>query len=76
MAPKKKSSWFAGVVAGEHEEDTSPWTPNEALVRSKFEHYDTNNSGTLDESEVMALAQVKHKTEGGRGESDTERERA
>ena len=61
MAPKKKSSWFAGLVAGEHEQDSSPWTPNEALVRSKFEHYDTNNSGTLDESEVMALAQVNHK---------------
>jgi hypothetical protein len=75
MAPKKKSSWFAGLVAGEHEEDSSPWTPNEDLVRSKFEHYDTNNSGTLDESEVMALAQVNHKQREG-VERDTTRDRA
>jgi len=29
------------------------------MVRAKFHHYDTDNSGTLDENEVMALAQVR-----------------
>ena len=28
-------------------------------MRAKFNHYDTDNSGTLDENEVMALAQVR-----------------
>ena len=39
-------------------EEPAPWTPDEAMVRSKFNHYDVNNSGNLDENEVMALAQV------------------
>jgi hypothetical protein len=39
------------------EEEAPPWTPDEAMVRQKFNHYDTNNSGNLDENEVMALAQ-------------------
>eukprot|EP00277_Geminigera_cryophila_P002454 CAMPEP_0179432408 /NCGR_PEP_ID=MMETSP0799-20121207/17028_1 /TAXON_ID=46947 /ORGANISM="Geminigera cryophila, Strain CCMP2564" /LENGTH=197 /DNA_ID=CAMNT_0021209769 /DNA_START=75 /DNA_END=668 /DNA_ORIENTATION=- len=51
--PKKKSSWFGLGKA----EETAPWTPDEAMVRAKFHHYDTDNSGTLDENEVMALAQ-------------------
>ena len=36
------------------EEEAPPWTPDEAMVRQKFNHYDTNNSGNLDENEVMA----------------------
>jgi hypothetical protein len=52
--PKKKSSWFG---LGKSEEEAPPWTPDEAMVRQKFNHYDTNNSGNLDENEVMALAQ-------------------
>ena len=51
--PKKKSSWFGLGKA----EEPAPWTPDEAMVRSKFNHYDVNNSGNLDENEVMALAQ-------------------
>ena len=39
-------------------EEPAPWSPDEAIVRSKFNHYDTDNSGDLDENEVMALAQV------------------
>jgi hypothetical protein len=39
------------------EEEAPPWTPDKAKVRQKFNHYDTNNSGNLDENEVMALAQ-------------------
>jgi len=52
--PKKKSSWFG---LGKAEEEVPAWTPDESMIRAKFNHYDTNNSGTLDENEVMALAQ-------------------
>ena len=39
------------------DEEVPAWTPDESMIRAKFNHYDTNNSGTLDENEVMALAQ-------------------
>ena len=35
-----------------------PWTPDETMVRKKFDHYDKDTSGNLDENEILALAQV------------------
>lgn len=40
------------------EREAAPWSPDAALVRKKFEHYDKDSSGNLDEEEILALAQV------------------
>ena len=50
-------SWICRTTEQKTEEPPA-WSPDEALVRSKFNHYDVNNSGNLDENECMALAQV------------------
>jgi hypothetical protein len=69
-AIEPKSLWTAGRASAASSlqgdsAEAAPWSPDAALVRKKFDYYDKDSSGNLDEKEILALAQVSTAVEIG-----------
>ena len=53
---QKRGGWF-GISGSPSKAEADAWTPDKDTVKAKFDHYDPDKNGALDENEIMVLAQ-------------------